>query len=519
MCRRWLFVDYCHRHMRGRLAGLKFDKYSQEFSPEIINDVIFIDFIFLRFAYGVIRKSSKKSIDSMKISPLCPVRADQTSVSVAPIANHVVANCHLVIRTTEERCDILGREPCIDEMMQQIRIRLLALSRTGGTQELSSLRRLFTHLYAMHAEAKHSGVHLSVHEAAPIGLNLPLWFDVDWQVIEKACGQLTKLTYSEIRRQGASLINRFMTELSDIVLTASEAEMAAILAGVVAPLKDYHRPPQRRWQAIDSTTLGQLVEQLALKGCGATQVTLSRRPFNYRQLAALMARVIWMTGLRSVELFHFQLLSPHPQKPIEPILSHPLAAYRNAHLVPLSIDASSIYPAIMIVDTAKSRCASPHIDNRQRALIIRGLEPDQWVDIVIASNLRSLGLSQQRIQSIRLTCSRLVRQASKVAFPNRRDPIGLHNLRHAFADGARATMTRAEAAALTGHTSPHTLKGYGKRFHSKSNAGFTRWFPQPDPERVKQLERVWEVTQKPMPVLTGQVKPEPPQPRLQLGDH
>lgn len=444
---------------------------------------------------------------------LCSDDHPQETFPVSHLSESTISRCQTVINSTDERCQLLGCEPSLAEMMRQVRIRLLTLSVGGGRHQLAAMRGLFSHLLNTQETAREAGIHLTVCEAAPAGLDLPDWFDVDWKCIQEVQAKLSQTVYSEVKHQGLSEITKLIREMSEIGHFGSQAEIALKLTGAVGHGKDCHRPPQHRWQKFDKKALDDFLRHLPKRRSGAPLFVLLGKRFNYPQLAALLARVTWLTGLRSIEVFRFKLMRPKPGCDLATILANPLKAYQNGELEDV-IESSAkeattdpLSPAIMIVNTAKTKTASPLIDNRQRSLLLCGIAAGPLDDLAMASSLRLMNLSSTRVKTIRKNCLRILKETSLNIFPDRPEPIGLHTMRHAFADAARATMTPAEAAALTGHTAPNTLRGYGKRFHSKSQQHPTRWLPQPDPQRVKLLQCVWEAKQKPNYELLKRVRP------------
>lgn len=446
--------------------------------------------------------------------PLCSDCHPQETFSVPHLSENRISQCQTVINSTDERCYLLGCEPSLTEMMRQVRIRLLTLSVGSGKHQLAAMRGLFSHLLDTQEKARQTGFHLTVCEAAPAGLDLPDWFDVDWGRIQEIQAKLRQTVYSEVKCQGLSEITKLVRKMSEIGHFGSQAEMALKLTGADGHGNDCHRPPQHRWQKFDQQALDDFLRHLPKRRSGSPLFVLLGKQFNYPQLAALLARVTWLTGLRSIEVFGFKLMRPKLGCDLASILTSPLKAYQNGDLEDViessgqDVTTNPSHPAIMIVNTAKTKTASPLIDNRQRVLLLRGIATDQLNDLAVASSLRLMNLSSTRVKAIRKNCMKILKKMSLNAFPDRPEPIGLHTMRHAFADAARATMAPAEAGALTGHTSPNTLRGYGKRFHSKSQPRPTRWLPQPDPQRVELLKSVWDAKQELKYALLKRVLPD-----------
>ena len=319
-------------------------------------------------------------------------------------------------------------------------------------------------------------------------------------------------------------MTQLISELGRTGEFGTQAEFAVRLAGLAnaGAVSDSRRPPQRRWAAIDADMLRQLLDHLPPGKPDSPLSAVRNNDFGHPGVVRLLANVIWLTGLRFKEVFGYRLMRPRSGTAAQ-ALQDPLKAERMGLLETClrapDDDVDGIEsrwngrPPVMIVKTAKAKLASPGIDNRQRALILSGIEPREFYQLAAAQRIQLAGLEPSQLDSIRRKCSVALNRASRDAFPRRADPISLHTLRHAFADAAREGMDPASAAALTGHTAPSTLRGYGrKRPTGFSGRQPTRWLPQPDPARAELLKAVWEARKRPFPYHELSPKPELPEP-------
>ncbi len=417
------------------------------------------------------------------------------------------ANVNALLRTAEERCELLGMNLTWSEFLRQVSIRSLVVKDKTATLDLAALRSLFGLLLSARTSADKSGIRISPRDALPRKIELPIWLDDgDWKAIERVEAWFEGQTVSNLRNKAVRILPSMRKELALCSDFGTDGERIVTLAGVgnTEWILDSRREPQKRWAGISTRMFHELLSALHADWSGRSDDFLSAPNLDDRVgLACLLATTAWLTGMRSVEIYAFRIMEPVPGTDIDRILDDPLHAFETGLLEPAKVKpletcqghekGSDRWPKILIIRTAKSDLASPLIDNRIRAQILTGIEPRHLDTLYRASKLRSLKLSRARIGNLNKSCTELIRIASQKAFPTRADPITLHTLRHAFIDAARHQMSAAELAALSGHTSPVTLAGYGgKTKRTSSFRPIPRWLPQPDPVRVQAFEAVWD---------------------------
>ncbi len=443
-------------------------------------------------------------MDQFKLAPVN--EADPDSFRVPGLGSELTARVKCLLSTAAERCATLGRDPTLSEAMLQLRIRVLVTGGPAAEGQILAMRRFLAALLEARDAARDAGIWLSAGEAFPAGIEVPEWLDPGWTEVEEAAAQLERQTPAVIRRLAAGEMSRMIDDLIRFGDFGTEAEIASRLAGRenAGAGADSRRPPQRRWEHIDEKMLTRLLDRLPPAGSGSPLRAVLADDLRHPSLSRLLAVVTWLTGMRFIEVFDFRLMGPRPGTDPASALDDPLRAGRGGRLESRLAAAAADSAgrnrdaAVMIINTAKTKNASPGIDNSQRALILRGIAPPQLARLSVAASLRLFDLNRTQLKRIRKGCSHCLSTASKAAFPDRADPVTLHTLRHAFADSARAGMGPAAAAALTGHSAPCTLGGYGRR----RPAGFSgsrpdRWLPQPDPARAEELRAVWEAGKKP----------------------
>lgn len=423
------------------------------------------------------------------------------------ISSDFATRMNNLFATTSERCELFGCRPSFSEVVKQFRLYTLMASQRTGNFKLSTLRKLCRILLNTHQKAQEAGIWLNVCDAFPIGIDPPDWIDDDWETVKKLAAYLKENSPATIKNNAAGLMREMIVEQIKLGNFGTESEIAIQILGYpnVGGVSDSRRPPQRRWEKIDEQVLNKLISQIPEAKRGI-QNRISVNDLNHPDMTRILATATWLTGMRCIEVFSCRLMRPQPNINLQNILDNPLYAYRKGllELWPQGLKcdgqknnsrSNCSYP-ILIVKTAKSDLASPNIDNRERALILNGISPAHLEKLRIAATLRDLKLSPSEIKTAHNACKYHLLKASKRAFPQRADTISLHTMRHAFADNAKHALDAASAAALTGHTAPKTIRGYGKRFPSKSGCLGLRWLPQPDQAQAKLIQSVWEMNKQ-----------------------
>ena len=238
--------------------------------------------------------------------------------------------------------------------------------------------------------------------------------------------------------------------------------------------------------------------------------------FNYGKrhsgIARLLARVTWLTGMRSIELYTCRLnwmpvgyVSSDGSAMTEcPVDDNAGAGPRLP--MPGKCTTGHVSRAIRVIEheygdrtpvlrirSAKTRCHSGRIDNLVRTQLLTSLAIEDLGRIWMASRLRKANLSSTRIRSTCDFCSKTLVKSSKQVFPERVHPINLHMLRHAFIDTCRRSMPIEEAAVLSGHTSVRSTRHYGGKHARYSASGSQgRWMPRPMQKEVRLAREAWK---------------------------
>lgn len=227
-------------------------------------------------------------------------------------------------------------------------------------------------------------------------------------------------------------------------------------------------------------------------------------------LVAVILGALYLFGMRPAELWQSQVMVPRTDhawtaEEREMTRRSPLRASVDANLMsPLGVEIirrrrdpgevivdaqrATGAAACLVIRSAKQTNANADLKVPLRLLV---LDTISRRDARIAGCAAMLGLA--RGDSSRH--ARLMRAATAVLravlarHPDMRQDVTLYSFRHSFVTRARHVLDAAEAAAMTGHTSPATLGGYGERTRSKGGG----WMPQPDPERADTLRLAFDL--------------------------
>jgi len=148
---------------------------------------------------------------------------------------------------------------------------------------------------------------------------------------------------------------------------------------------------------------------------------------------------------------------------------------------------------VLHILTSKTRNSSKLINNETRVQRLVGIGRDDLKSILMTSCIRKIMLSGTQKRVLSNYGSRNLGRASQLVFPDRRDRITFHTLRHAFIDEARKSLPPEEVGTLSGHTSIRTMRGYGGKYSRYSRKRkSSRWFPKPEENALATTQEVWK---------------------------
>lgn len=448
----------------------------------------------------------------LKFAPVTKFNIDEFRLpEFTKVENSIIK---VIFSRTTERCEMLGQEPSIAEFIKQFGVSLLVTNNNVGDRRLRVVRKFFRSLIDTCQKAQKSGFWIGINEVFPKGIKVPDWLDDDWDSVAKADSFLKHHTLTEIKEMAIINIKQMIEESKNYGNFGTEPEIVFELIGTSKSggAGDHRRPPQKRWEPIGEKELEQLLEQIKITRTDVTGI------HNYPYMTGLLVTTTWLTGLRFIEVFNFKLMRPKPNVNLKTVLLSPLQAYKNRQLEPYSptevtnsamCSDSCAYIPLMIAKTAKSKLASPSIENSQRVLILQGI-PSHFLAILQATEACcNVKLPTDKIDNLRLSYSKILTKASKKAFPYRRDTVTFHSMRHAFADRVKLQYDEASAAVLLGHSALKSLRGYGKKRRSQSKGITNQWLPQPDLACASHIRTVWKVNKQPRPLNVIKYSPNP----------
>ena len=437
-----------------------------------------------------------------------------------------------VLAATDARCFMLGVQPGAREIAVQLAIRSVLVSRSTSAGELKATRKLFRIALELRESLKGQGHALLPVDCLPSGFSPQPWLaEFGWNDASALVNFLERKTSSEMRDLGARLLPGMIRSLRGVDALASDAELSTRLAGLSAAglVRNVRVRSKIHWEPISEEMVLQLEEGMedlkTAPGLDRAGHAISAD----RNLPRLLMRSAWLTGMRSIELFGCQLLAFEPTLNRCDMLRQSLV-HGDASLFPSSrlLRMMPAGPAVealpdnqacgnqecpvfaILIRSAKVACTSPRLRCPIRLQYLEGMSKEDLLALGQVSRLRKLGFDKAHQQYLLASSSKLLKQTARRLFPERRDPVTLNTFRHAFIDHARMTMSVAEVAALTGHTTSDSVRWYGRRYtRQRPGRAAARWMPMPDPRRVEQIRTVWDQRGvPPTPSIEPECEPE-----------
>ena len=464
-----------------------------------------------------------------KLVPLAgtPVAA----VEAVSLGKTYAASVRRVFRTATDRCRSTNREPSLREVRLQLAIRTAVLKPSTGVKELSAMRDLITKIQMLKVAYDEAGYIMMPFQLSPKNVELPFWFRfADWNCFDSFANQVKRTNYRAFRSWGRAelpaLVNQAVKSSQFTNSLEQENAVAENLSG--RQTRFARRSPRIGWMPISESEFEKILDQLPV---GTEKAALDSLRKGKRTksggIARLLARSIWLTGMRALEAFQCRLLTTDPDENLSPqelrkILNDPRAAHEGGRLrdADLEIERNGFRhdgrrSLIFGIRTLKTANSSPLIYNSVRFQILVGIGQRDIAALTFASMLGRLQIPRARAEGIAARCTKHLGLASLKADPARERTATLHTLRHAFVDTARRMLPPHEVAALSGHTSRQTMLGYGgKHVRRSKSSGSTRWMPAADPANADAIKRAWSLR------MAMKMKPTPdpelfPEPRFQ----
>ena len=468
----------------------------------------------------------KVQMPEFKSIPL--VGTPAVTVDAVSLSKTYSASVQRVFRTATDRCHSTGREPNLREVHLQVAIRAAALETATGVKELSAMRDLIRNMRLLQAAYDEAGYIMMPFQLAPKNVELPFWFRFEgWDGFDSFASLIGQTTYKKFLSRGreelAALVDEAVKSGRSPNSRAQKDAVADTLSGRKA--RRARRSPKIGWTPISESEFERLLEQLpAVTERAALSSLREGKRTKSGGIARLLARSIWLTGMRALEAFQCRLLTIDPDEnlssqELRAILDDPRGAHEcgrlreaDLQIVRNDFKHDGRRPLIFGIRTLKTANSAPLIYNALRFQILDGIDQRDLSALAFSSMLGRLQIPRARAENIAGECTKHLGSASLKADPGREHKITLHTLRHAFVDTARRMLPPHEVAALSGHTSRKTMLGYGgKHVRRSKSSGGTRWMPKADPARAESIKTAWSprVAVKPKPAPDPELFPEP----------
>jgi len=376
------------------------------------------------------------------------------------------------------RISLCGGDPGAEELSNQVAIRTVILN-------ISSARREVTAMRAVCRAFVEEGVWPEgVIETSPLKR-------LTQDQVNRVLNFVTP-PVSELIQIGQELLEAASEALLRTGYAGSMEDIAQALSGVfpnraraASPNRSTHIPiTEGDLSRIDFPMMDQPHED------GVR--TLSGPRTNVIALTRIFLRVIWLTGMRPVEMFSCRLMCGDPGRDythaqVGLIRKNPEQAAMTGLLIPQEVLAGSeeighsravldsvaetrIDPVLMIRN-AKTKNGNPVLVRSYRVQVLSGISAEDLHLVSLATLIHRTPLAEGRRRDLINMITRRVRAIAVQELPDRENPVNLYALRHDFATRARRVMPIHQVAALMGHTARGSTKGYGKARTRQSRSG------------------------------------------------
>jgi hypothetical protein len=411
---------------------------------------------------------------------------DHTPTHVNPA---YIGDFNRVLKGMTSRTSRTGAKPGVNEVTNQIAIRAFTLN-------ISSARREVTAARAVCRAFLEDGAWPEGVVALPPVSHMNL--EEVGQILDFAC-----LPVSELIGIGQELVEEITETLMRSGYSGSGEDLAQMISGVFpnrargkSPSRKTHIPvTEGDLSRIDFHMMDQPHEEAVRTFAGPRR--------NVIALTRVFLRVIWLTGMRPIEVFGCRLMAGDPSRDytyaqLGLIRKNPEQAAMTGLLTPQealpgaeeighsravmeSVKSTGVDP-ILLVKNAKTRNANAALVRPYRVQVLSGIGEEDLHLISLAALLHRTPLEKERARDLINMVTRRIRAIANEEFPDRANPINLYALRHDFATRARRRMPLHQVAALMGHTAYGSTRGYGKAQtrQSRSGSGGGGWAPTCD---------------------------------------
>lgn len=418
-----------------------------------------------------------------------------------------VSTIERLIRSVEKRCKVTGEEPRLYMIAEQVAVRSRTIATSTMRFELSSCRTVLRQVLD--------------ERAWPASLKATSWINKAERIEIEQLLSAVSIEPKFITETANEVITRLMTlcdENDDSGEGAYDPDDKAARTAFTKQIASFVRATSKRianqsyaafsfsdWERIEMA-LNHNDPEKAVKDLIAKKVDVDG-------LLRLYSAMIFMSGMRPVEVMSCMLLVPDASKEFTPedvalfyadpgaVVDRGLAITVEKYATQNGIDYSRAArnasdrtgaPCILVIRNAKRTNANPDLRDSVRMQIIDQATTRDLTLITYATQIRNAKLNERQWDTLRGGMLKRLKEIVDNEPAIKRKEVNLYSFRHAFADRARATYDKVEeVAALTGHTSRTTLSGYGEKKRKSGTSSAGGWVPKPDPMRVEEIRNIW----------------------------
>lgn len=418
---------------------------------------------------------------------------DQPPTHVNPA---YIGDFNRILKGMATRMTHTGGTPSINEVSNQIALRAFTLNIRSARREVTAAR-------AVCRAFINDGIWPEgVTDLPPIS---KLNQDEVAQILDFA-----RHPVSELIRIGQELLEEITSTMMRAGWSGSGEDLAQTISGVF-PNRSRGKTPNRKTHVpITEGDLNRIDFHMLDQPHEEAIRTFATSRQNVIALTRIFLKVVWLTGMRPIELFNCRLMTGDPSRDysfaqLGQIRCNPEQAAMNGLLVPqetlpgaeeighsravLNTVRSTGTDPILLIKNAKTRNANQALVRPYRVQVLSGIGDEDLHLISLAALLHRSPIEKNRARDLINMVTRRIRAIAKEAFPDRVNPITLYALRHDFATRARRRMPLYQVAALMGHTSYASTRGYGKTQTKKSKSGGDGvWAPKCDETVARRLQ-------------------------------
>ena len=216
-----------------------------------------------------------------------------------------------VLFAIEGRSELLNVEPSASEIPCQLAIRRQILLPATWKHEFRGIRELLSNMLEQRALGLEQGFDLLPFDTLPPNLKYPAFMLLaKWNELEEVHGRLSVSTPMSMDLDGESWLQQQYDSVKSACSRNCDYEILRKLAGT-SRTKHSCTPrtsPRSHWEPFTEVDMRALAVALPpIDFAGDIPRRGGNRP-NSRFLPNLLARISWLTGMRSVEMFSYRIM-------------------------------------------------------------------------------------------------------------------------------------------------------------------------------------------------------------------